>query len=162
MRNANALVAAAHSEFSTARNEFASARTAFAIAAQQKFAAAFRHEPTALQGKLASYVALIDDAVLDVRGPLAMLGGRLTPDIAPKSDRLMLASADPQARPQTLVAPPAPAVKQLAQSLSAASAEAERGSRAPSAPGTGQGTADRNRNGDKAGGARDRRGHRER
>ncbi len=108
-RNANALVAAAHSQF-------AAARTAVAVAAQQKFAAALRHEPTALQGKLASYVALIDDAVLDVRGPLATLGGRLTDDIAPKSDRLMLANADPQARRQTVLAPPAPAVKQLAQS----------------------------------------------
>ena len=116
-RNANALVAAAHNEFSTARNEFTAARSAFAIAAQQKLAAALRHEPTALHGKLASYVALIDDAVLDVRGPLAMLGGRLTDDIAPKSDRLMLANADPQARPQTVVVPPAPTARQLAQSI---------------------------------------------
>jgi Protein of unknown function (DUF2778) len=110
VRNANALVAAAH-------NEFAAARSAVALAAQQKLAAALRHEPAALQGKLASYVALIDDAVLDVRGPLATLGGRLTDDIAPKSDRLMLANADPQARRQTVLAPPAPAVKQLAQSI---------------------------------------------
>ncbi len=115
VRNANALVAAAHNEFSTARGEFATARTAFAIAAQQKFAIALRHEPAATQGKLASYVALIDAAVLDVRGPLATLGGRLTDDIAPRSDRLMVASADPQAKPQTVIAPPA--VKQIAQNI---------------------------------------------
>ena len=53
-----------------------------------------------------SYVALIDAAVLDVRGPLAGLGGRLAPDSAPKSDRLMVTSADPQAKPQTLPTPP--------------------------------------------------------
>jgi hypothetical protein len=117
VRNANAIVADVHNEFSTARNQFATARAAFAIAAQQKFATALRHEPAAMQGKLASYVALIDDAVLDVRGPLATLGGRLTDDIAPKSDRLMLANADPQAIPQSALVPPAPAVRQIAQSI---------------------------------------------
>jgi len=110
VRNANALVAAAH-------DEFAAARTAVAMAAQQKLAVALRHEPAALQGKLASYVALIDDAVLDVRGPLARLGGRLTDDIAPKSDRLMVASADPQATPQSMLVPPAQATKQLTQGI---------------------------------------------
>src|SRR5437660_4072338 len=73
VRSANALVAAAH-------NEFAAARGALSAAAQQKIVAALKHEPAALQGKLASYVALIDDAVLDARGPLAILGGRLAPD----------------------------------------------------------------------------------
>lgn len=107
VRNANALVAAAH-------DEFAAARSAVTIAAQQKLAAALKHEPAALHGKLASYVALIDDAVLDVRGPLATLGGRLTDDVVQKSDRLMLASADPQARPQT-VAPSV--IKRIAQSI---------------------------------------------
>ena len=110
VRSANALVAAAH-------NEFAVARSAINIAAQQKFVTALRHEPAALQGKLASYVALIDDAVLDVRGPLANLGGRLAPDIAPKSDRIMVASADPQMKFQMAVAPSAPAAKQIAQSV---------------------------------------------
>jgi hypothetical protein len=108
VRNANALVAAAH-------DEFAAARSAVTIAAQQKLAAALKHEPAALHGKLASYVALIDDAVLDVRGPLATLGGRLTDDVVQKSDRLMLASADPQVQPQT-VAPPS-VVKRIAQSI---------------------------------------------
>lgn len=110
VRSANALVAAAH-------NEFAAARGALTVAAQQKFVAALRHEPAALQGKLANYVALIDDAVLDARGPIASLGGRLTPDTAPKSDRLMVASADPQVKFQTAVAPPAPAARQIAQSI---------------------------------------------
>ena len=117
VRNANAMVAAAHNEFSAARSGFASARAAFAIAAQQKFAAALRHEPAAMQGKLASYVALIDDAVLDARGPIATLGGRLTDDIAPRSDRLMVASADPQAKPQSVIGSLAPAIKQIAQSI---------------------------------------------
>ena len=108
VRNANALVAAAH-------DEFAAARSAVTIAAQQKLAAALKHEPAALHGKLASYVALIDDAVLDVRGPLATLGGRLTDDVVQKSDRLMLANADPQALPQT-VAPPS-VIKRIAQSI---------------------------------------------
>jgi hypothetical protein len=109
VRSANALVAAAH-------NEFAVARSALSATAQQKLVAALKHEPAALQGKLASYVALIDDAVLDARGPIATLGGRLASDSAPKSDRLMVASADPQAKLQTVVAP-APAVKQIAQSI---------------------------------------------
>jgi len=117
VRNANALVAAAHNEFFTARNEFASARAAFTIAAQQKFATALRHEPAAMQGKLASYVALIDDAVLDARGPIATLGGRLTDDIAPRSDWLMVASADPQVKPQAAIGSPAPTVRQTAQSI---------------------------------------------
>jgi Protein of unknown function (DUF2778) len=113
VRNANAMVAAAHNEFSAARNQFASARAAFAIAAQQKFATALRNEPAAMHGKLASYVALIDDVVLDARGPIATLGGRLTDDIAPRSDRLMVASADPQA----VIVPSTPSVKQIAQSI---------------------------------------------
>jgi len=104
-RNANALVAAAH-------DEFAAARSALTVAAQQKLAAALRQEPAAKQGKLASYVALIDAAVLDVRGPLATLGGRLAPDIAEKTDRLMVASADPSAQTQSVVVPPPPIVKQ--------------------------------------------------
>jgi len=104
VRNANALVAAAH-------DEFAAVRSAVTIAAQQKLAAALKHDPAALHGKLASYVALIDDAVLDVRGPLATLGGRLTDDVVQKSDRLMLANADPQA-----VAPPS-VIKRITQSI---------------------------------------------
>jgi hypothetical protein len=111
VRSANALVAAAHNEFAVARSAINAA------AAQQKFVAALRHEPAALQGKLASYVALIDDAVLDVRGPIANLGGRLTPDVAPKSDRIMVASADPQMKFQTAVAPLASAAKQIVQSI---------------------------------------------
>src|SRR5437763_1592658 len=68
-RSANALVAAAH-------DEFAAARTALTAAAQQKFAAAARHQSTTAKGNfLSSYVALVDAAVLDVRGPLASLGG---------------------------------------------------------------------------------------
>jgi hypothetical protein len=106
VHSANALVAAAH-------NEFADARSAINTAVQQKFVMALRHEPAALQGKLASYVALIDDAVLDARGPIAKLGGRLAPDLAPKSDRMMVASADPQMKFQT----PAPIVKQITQSI---------------------------------------------
>src|SRR4029077_15749958 len=110
VRSANALVAAAH-------NEFAVARGALSTAAQQKFVAALKHEPAALQGKLASYVALIDDAVLDSRGPIATLGGRLGPDIAPKSDRIMVASAHPKTRFQTSVTPWASAAKQIVQSI---------------------------------------------
>jgi len=110
VRSANALVAAAH-------NEFAIARNAINTAAQQKLATALRREPAALQGKLASYVALIDDAVLDARGPIANLGGRLTDDLALKSDRIMVASADPQSKFQAVVAPMASAAKQIAQSI---------------------------------------------
>lgn len=110
-RSANVLVAAAH-------DEFAAARTALTAAAQQKLAASVRQHPTSAKGGLlSSYVALIDDAVLDVRGPLASLGGRLAPDTAPKSDRLMVASADPQAKSQAIQPPPAPSMKQLAQSV---------------------------------------------
>jgi hypothetical protein len=93
---------------------------ALVAAAHQEFAALTRKLPVLppKQSFLSGNVALLDETVLDTTGPMALLGGRLTPDSAQKADRLALAKVAPPApRPQDVLAPQAPTIKQLAQSI---------------------------------------------